>query len=163
MEVSMKNLLFIISLGIFLSGCPIIKAVASDNNGALLIEEKTKKKIPESPLDIIESDYQLYGKLKPGYELGHDEYYHAFLTDTRSNIQIVFLCDEIGDYSKYDFLLIYEKAIKEQRDVGEGLAFKIQKLIDYSQKQETVYSEHFNSNITRCFVSYREVYGLFHI
>ena len=41
----MKNLLFIISLGIFLSGCPIIKAVASDNNGALLIEEKTRKRL----------------------------------------------------------------------------------------------------------------------
>lgn len=134
-----------------------------DNNKISTTEEEPKRQIPESPLDIIDANYQLYGKLKPGYEIGYDEYHHAFLTDTRTNLQIVFLCDEIGDYSKYDFLWIYEKAIKEDLDLKEKLADKIEDLKPYAQKQETVYSDHFKANITRYFVSYKAVYGHFHI
>lgn len=159
----MKKLIFTISVAILILGCSKVKSANSDNNKISTTEEEPKRQIPESPLDIIDANYQLYGKLKPGYEIGYDEYHHAFLTDTRTNLQIVFLCDEIGDYSKYDFLWIYEKAIKEDLDLKEKLADKIEDLKPYAQKQETVYSDHFKANITRYFVSYKAVYGHFHI
>lgn len=113
---------------------------------------------------VDESNYEVYGFLRPGYEFGFDDNNHAFLTDVRTSVQIIFMCeDDNWYYSKEEFLRIYKKSIEENVDAGEGLARVIVKIRKGCEKEEFLWSYHFKKNITRCFVDYRSVYKYFHI
>jgi len=157
----MKKLIFAISFAILILGCSKIKQIYIDDSQTSKIEIDIEEQ--KNPFYVNESKYQVFGKIKPTYELGFDDNNHAFLTDTHSNSQVVFMCDEYGYYTKEDYLHIYDITIKEDLDLKEKLADKIEDLKPYAQKQETVYSDHFKANITRYFVSYKAVYGHFHI
>lgn len=158
----MKKLLFAITVTFLITSCSKLKIFNFNSNDSSAIEND--KEEPKSPFDVDDSEYKVFGKIRPHYELGFDDNNHAFLTDTRSNQQIVFICIENNPYySKEEYLHIYDITIRDDLDLKEKLADRINDLKQYSQKEETVWSEHFNANITRYFVSYMEVHGMFHI
>lgn len=64
---------------------------------------------------------------------------------------------------KEDFLQHYDDAIKENRDLKDILAIVIEWCKELSIKQETVWDEHFQSDITRYYVPYTSAYKFFHI
>ena len=78
--------------------------------------------------------------------------------------QVFFLCSSYEpDYMKEDFLQHYDDAIKENRDLKDILAIVIEWCKELSIKQETVWDEHFQSEITRYYVPYTFAYKFFHI
>lgn len=141
------------------------KAVLVENNP--VTEEKKEKFVPFQPEDDFNmelTEYKVYGRLKPGYELGYDDNLHAYLTDLRTHKQIVFLCAAYDcRYTKDEFLHIYDDSIAADRDVKEGLAISINWCIDIAKKHETVWDEHFEFNIERYYVDYRDAYSFYHV
>lgn len=157
----MEKLLFAITVTFLITSCSKLKIFNFNSNDSSAVEND--KEEPKSPFDVDDSEYKVYGNLRPCYELGFDNNNHAFLTDTRNNIQIVFMCDGYGYYAKEDFLTHYDEAIAENRDLKEAFSYVIEWCVEQAFKQDSVWSDHFNCNITRYFVSYHDAYGLFHI
>lgn len=125
---------------------------------------ETIKFEPEKSYNMDLTEYKTYGKLRPFYELGYDDNYHAYLTDEKSKIQIVFLCSSyVTDYMKEDFLNHYDEAIKENRDLENAFSYVIEWCIEKASKHEVVWSNHFNCDIERYYVPYNIAQGLFHI
>lgn len=113
---------------------------------------------------IDEQKYISYGVVQPVYELGFDDNNHAYLTDTRNKVQIVFLCSATNkDYAKEDFLTHYDTAIKNQIDLDKTFISIINWCKEKSVKNETITSEYFNSELTRYYVYYNDAYCLFHM
>ena len=158
----MKKLLFIITLAFLISGCSKLKQFYFKDVKVSGVENT--KEEPKSPFEIDELEYRVYGKIRPFYELGYDDNYHAYLTDMNSKIQIVFLCSSYyTDYMKEDFLNHYDEAIKENRDLEDAFSYVIEWCIEKASKHEVVWSNHFNCDIERYYVSYNIAQGLFHI
>lgn len=119
---------------------------------------------PEKSYNMDLTEYKIYGQLRPGYELGYDDNYHAYLTDKRSGKQIVFLCSSWEpSYVKEDFLKHYDDAIAEDRDLKDVLANVIEWCKERAVKQEIIFDEHFNRDIERYYVMYTVGYACFHI
>ena len=159
----MKKILVLIALiPLFYLSCKQKQQTVNENLRSEM-EIKTMETESRDSFSVDESKYELYGSLRPGYELGFDDNNHAFLTDKRSNLQIVFMCSPYGQYAKEDFLTHYDEAIKEDRDLKEVLSDIIEWCKQYSEKEETLRSEHFQSTITRFYVPYEKAYSSFHI
>ena len=161
------NIFFVILFSIIFTSCYKGKNITSnstkDSNEINSSEVKPKFE-PEKSFNLDLYEYKVYGNIQPSYELGYDDNYHAYLTDLRTFQQVFFLCSSYEpDYMKEDFLQHYDDAIKENRDLKDILAIVIEWCKELSIKQETVWDEHFQSEITRYYVPYTFAYKFFHI
>ncbi len=120
--------------------------------------------VPEKSYNMDLTEYKVYGHLKPAYEFGYDDNYHAYLTDLRTNRQVVFLCSSYDpSYMKEEFFDIYKDAFDEDRDVGNGLAYRIEWCKEIAVKKESFFDEHFGCVIERYYVKYTDAYRFFHV
>ncbi|MCR5495193.1 MAG: hypothetical protein K6F15_06100 [Treponema sp.] len=154
-----KALILVLVLTCF--SCEKNDAKKAVENSATVV--KIYKSTPD-PFFIDEKNYTFYGIVQPVYELGFDDNNHAYLTDTRNKVQIVFLCSTTNkDYAKEDFLTHYDAAIKNKIDLDKTFISIINWCKEKSVKNETITSEHFNSELTRYYVYYNDAYCLFHM
>lgn len=161
------NIFFVVLFSIIFTSCYKEKKIISNdvkNSNEINSSEVRPKFEPEKSFNLDLYEYKVYGNIQPSYELGYDDNYHAYLTDLRTMQQVVFLCSSYEpDYMKEDFLQNYDDAIKENRDLKDILAIRIEWCKELSIKQETVWDEHFQSDITRYYVPYTSAYKFFHI
>lgn len=115
---------------------------------------------------VNEKNYVVYGNVRPSFEFGYDDNYHAFYTDTKTGNQLVFICSKTnGYYSKEEFLHHFDMTIKENPDLTDTFECTFKWCSERAIKVEKVKSKHFKTEITRYFVDYEDgrIYGCFHI
>lgn len=112
-------------------------------------------------------NYVPYGTKCIYYEIGYDSNNKVYLTDTRSNVQIAFICEgaQYSLYSKEDLLKHFNVVENDvYKETGDYLLkIDIDRWINEAESNEEIYSKHFKSRITRYNISYKKVYGDFHM
>lgn len=161
------NIFFVVLFSIIFTSCYKGKNITSnatkDSNEINSSEVKPKFE-PEKSFNLDLYEYKVYGNIQPSYELGYDDNYHAYLTDLRTNRQVVFLCSSYDpSYMKEEFFDIYKDAFDEDRDVGNGLAYRIEWCKEIAVKKESFFDEHFGCVIERYYVKYTDAYRFFHV
>lgn len=112
-------------------------------------------------------DYSIHTTRVEFYEIGYNSNNEVYLTDKRTNEQIVFVCEgpAYGPYSKENLLSCYKTNItvpySEASDELCQIEMRIYKNASFGN--DVVYSVHFKSNMTRYYVNYKDVYDLFHV
>lgn len=101
------------------------------------------------------------------YEIGYDSQNRVYLTDKRTNEQIVFICEDpaYSEYSKEDILNCYKiDKIYPYSEVGDYLQHGMMESCKReSFCTEVVYSKRFKSKMTRYYIKYKDAYGHFHM
>lgn len=114
-----------------------------------------------------EEDYTIHTTRVEFYEIGYNSENEVYLTDKRTNEQIVFICEgsAYGDYSKQDLLNCYKKNITVPYSEASDNLYQTKMDIfkNASFGNDVVYSEHFKSDMTRYYVNYKDVYSRFHM
>lgn len=116
---------------------------------------------------FAKEDYVFYGTETGYYEIGYDSNNRVYFTDTRSKIQIAYICEgaPYGNYSKEDLLKHFH--VDENAtytEMGDYLnKMEIESCIYVAEGKEEIYSKHFKSQITRYYVTYKNVYDHFHM
>lgn len=101
------------------------------------------------------------------YEIGYDSQNRVYLTDKRTNEQIVFICEgpAYSEYSKEDILNCYKI---DRDDIYSEVGDYCEHGMMESCKRESfcaevVYSKRFKSKMTRYYIKYKDAYGHFHM
>lgn len=156
------------------SGNPILKnekEVAKIKKANINIEtkkeatKKTSDKENETNL-TASTDYNFLLMITNDLEVGYDNK-NVYLTEISTGIQIVFICDDKGMYSRPDLLDSFKYAanVWAARDAAsvERWATRLPRWhIQDSFQHQKEFDKHFNKELDKYYVNYRDVYTVYH-
>lgn len=155
------------------SGNPILKdekEVAKLKKANINIETKkvvTKKTSEENKSNSsVSTDYDFLLMITNDLEVGYDNK-NVYLTENSTGTQIVFICDDKGMYSQQDLLDSFKYAAKvwaaRDKAAVERWATRLPRWhIQDSFQHQKEFDKHFNKELDKYYVNYRDVYSDYH-
>lgn len=114
----------------------------------------------------VSTDYNFLLMITNDLEVGYDNK-NVYLTESSTGTQIVFICDDKGMYSQQDLLDSFKYAAKvwavRDKAAVERWATRLPRWhIQDAFQHKKEFDKHFNKELDKYYVNYRDVYSDYH-